>query len=264
MSALTQKATQTLFEHDPGQNTGIFLWGPPGSGKSGSVARKLTEMPDSIYFINIDVIVESIIGIWFTDILTGIKQDRVSEQEKEDCYWMIRKMRFSALKSRDKWVLREILQHIPGLPASEDSFTELEWNSFKQTSSNTETVVNSAVSFLIFLGKHRNRDFILETTGTNFNAMRARHVFGDVHSVLMVAFVSSVDVLYQRVAHRKEQLLNAPRESIQWSYNRSYYSSLQLALHSFVFDEITIVSTNNNINLLSQPTGQTKWHSPTP
>ena len=230
--------------------TGILLWGPPGCGKT-SMATALTRQLGGAYFINNDMIMEALLKLWFEDMHTKIKNGGLSNTEKEEYFWRVRSMQVSDLNMLESEILQDLLKVLAIPPFSDTEFRE-----FKKTSTE-QTIMYSAISFLIFLARHRKINFIQETTGNSFSAKRVRDVFGDIHSILQVVYVSSLRTLYSRVSARTEQLMNAPREYINESYYKSYYNNIKLALQSGIFQEIIVTSNDASpaktmLNLLKE------------
>jgi hypothetical protein len=85
-----------------------------------------------------------------------------------------------------------------------------------------------------------------ETTGNYLKLNWMHETFSDVHSILQVMFVSSLETLKDRVSNRK-QMFNTDPEHISSIYDPSYFSNFDAALKSFIFDDIFIVSNDEAV-----------------
>jgi hypothetical protein len=220
--------------------TGILLWGPPGCGKSG-VSRDYLNKYYPMYFINTDEIVEYILRTYLVDQESTVKGG--TEEEKQVLYWKIRNMSYSEIQyyGDEKQVTTAIFS---GINIPQKEFTDDEFTEFKNKHADCDKIIDFVSQFLVFLAKSRNQNFMVETTGNNFDATWVKSVFGEVDSILNVVFVSNVVTLLDRVHQRQDQLMNAVPGRVIASHGTSYYDKLKEAISSGLFEEIVISSND--------------------
>ena len=220
------------------RTTGVLLWGPPGCGKSG-ISEEYCRRFDRMYFINTDEIVEFILKTWMTDNL-GLVKNGASDDVKQEIYWKIRDLTFSSLGD-EKSVLLEIFN---GINIPHHTFLDSEFSEFKSQSCDISNVISAVSSFLIFLAKFRNQNFMVETTGNLFDREWAGLIYAGTNSILNVVYVSTTAELSRRVSTRKDQLINATTVGIIDSTLNSYQNQLRSAILSGIFCEIIITSND--------------------
>jgi len=244
--------TQRNVRQKHSTTTGVLLWGPPGCGKS-TTADNLSRQYSPMYFINTDAIVESTISNYFQEEFLEVKTSGTM-QEKERFYFRMRSVSFKEVCTKCKINPETIIYHIFSdvyrdlIAPSNSELLKYQLQASKserrvETKSDFwyDLPINASIGNLsVFLAKFRGHNFMIETVGSYLDLDWIKTVFGDVHSILQVVYVSSVDDLISRVSKRTAQLINASPARIAETYSKSYFDVFADAVSSNSFEKISV------------------------